>query len=226
MLLTVLHLPGCDAAHGWDAVKIDTSKVDDAAGGVAAWHAGQREFASWTGRDQTRVRSVIFKDSICGGRCGGRYFAYNHSIRLLPDQPWSTSTHELCHSLDDEQGMPSHAHADVLEPYGEDLPRDLYSTYNARAGEVFARMCQQGPTQLQLVVTLNQACGVPGPVDAATIVGNIAFSGFGVALPTDRVTLRGLDPGLGQSVENQHGIEVRIAPEARAPIRRGEGGAR
>jgi len=34
----------------------------------------------------------------------------------------------------------------------------------------------------------------------------------------------GLDPGLGQSVENQHGIEVRIAPEARAPIRRGEGG--
>jgi len=35
---------------------------------------------------------------------------------------------------------------------------------------------------------------------------------------------QGLDPGLGQSVENQHGIEVRIAPEARAPIRRGEGG--
>ena len=43
--------------------------------------------------------------------------------------------------------------------------------------------------------------------------------------PDSAKQARGLDPGLGQSVENQHGIEVRIAPEARAPIRRGEGGA-
>ena len=34
----------------------------------------------------------------------------------------------------------------------------------------------------------------------------------------------GYDPARGQRVENQHGDDVRYAPEARAPVRRGEGG--
>jgi len=197
-IAAVACLAGCDPPHGWDAVQIDTSQVEDAAGGVAAWHAGQDEFAAWTGRDQTRVRRVTFKDSICGGRCGGRYLSNSHTILLLPTDPAWITVHELCHSLDHEEGWISRDYADVLEPYGEGYS-DLYTTKNLRTEEVFARMCQQGPTQLELVVTLNQACGVAGPVDAATIVGNIAFPGFGTTLPMDRVMLRTFQRSLGET---------------------------
>jgi len=201
-------LSACDSPHAWDAVQIDTSQVDDIGGGVAAWHAGQDRFAAWTGRDQTRVRRVIFKDSICNGRCKGVYLSNSHTIRLVPTDPAWISLHELCHSLDHEEGWISRDYADILEPYGEELPRDLYPTENKRVGEVFARMCQQGPTQLEMVLTLNQACGTPGPVDAATIVGEIAFPDFGVALPTDRVTLRSFQRSLGEDASGVVGTAV------------------
>jgi len=207
-------LPACDAPHGWDAVRIDTSQVDDIGGGVGAWNAGQEDFAAWTGRDQTRVRRVTFKDSIRGGLFAGEYLSSNRTILLLPTALPFVTVHELCHSLDHEEGWISLDYADVLEPFGEDLPEEGYPTFNLKTEEVFARMCQQGPTQLGLVLALNRACGTPGPVDAATIVGDIAFPGFGATLPTDRVTLRPFQRSLG---EDALGVVTAAVQAVQAP---------
>ena len=134
--------------------------------------------------------------------------ADSHTILLLPTALPFVTVHELCHSLDHEEGWISHDYADVLEPYGEDLPENGYPTFHLKTEEVIARMCQQGPTQLEMVLTLNQACGAPGPVDAATIVGDIAFPDFGVALPTDRVTLRSFQRSLGADASGVVGTAV------------------
>jgi len=195
--LALWMLTACDPPHAWDQVTLDTSRLDDPTWALASYNTGQGRFASWTGRDRTRVRTVTFVDEICGGRCGGRYNSVSHGIRLLPTVPPNYAMHELCHSLDDEEGRPSEDAADMLAPYGDGLPGDLYPTRTARVHEVFAELCEQGPQTLGMVLELHPACGTEGPVDAARFVGETAFPGFHeVDLPARSVSLRTLSRAL------------------------------
>ncbi len=218
-------LPACQPCHGWEEVVVDASSSTDPSGGASAADQGIGVFREWTGRETTCVDRVNVVDEVDGPAIG-KYISLSHEIQAELVMAESTTVHEFCHALDDEEAgvfaSASEAGADVLTPYTLGLNRALYTTESVRVSEAFARFCEQGPQAVALAEDLYAACGIEGSLDALRFVRDIAFpdattSGWGELdepfsyesdvepIPDTEATSR--RPGV-QSVSGRRGIFV------------------
>lgn len=120
------------------------------------------DFAAWTGREGVCVPEVRVEEELGDGRVQGRYRGPHSAILLSRDavDPRTVTLHELCHALDEREGL---ADPEVFEPVEAD---DDYPTRDLRIAEGFADRCQEGAEDLGLLAGVDDACG-PGSLDAA-----------------------------------------------------------
>ncbi len=164
---------GGGECHTWDAMEVDASALSEPDAALASFHEGLDRFIDWTGRESTCVGRVDVVPDLVG--LNGRYVPSSGVIVIDQAAPSRTTTHEFCHALDHEEGWPSEGAAELLEPFGRDLPPLLYESDEEKLNEVFARFCEDGPQGLALQEQLHQACGFEGPSEAARFVWDIAF---------------------------------------------------
>ena len=117
-------------------------------------------FAAETGRDGVCVPTVSVRDDVTYGdvEVQGQYRGPHASI--LVDSTASgtneTVTHELCHAIDELEGLVD-ANPDLFP--GDEVEEELYDTNALRQAEDFARACEGGARRFELTASLDDACG-------------------------------------------------------------------
>lgn len=105
---------------------------------------------------------------------------------LSPSRLSETLRHELCHALDETEGL-SDLRSEALLPLAARVREEIYDTPERRIREAFARLCEHGPHLGQL---LRMSCE-PGDEEIEPLAAWIGATVWREAEP-----LPGADPGL------------------------------
>lgn len=116
------------------------------------------DFARWTGDPGVCVPAVEVVDQIEDGRFLGVYQGPRQPILQVPAAGHGITVHELCHAADEQHGWLSNEHK-ALMPVGHIDPVGYPSRY-AQEHESFARICETGPTGLDLQQLVEERCGI------------------------------------------------------------------
>lgn len=116
------------------------------------------DFARWTGDPGVCVPAVEVVEKIEEGRFLGVYQGPREPILQVPAAGHGITVHELCHAADEQHGWLSNTHK-ALMPVGHIDPVGYPSRY-AQEHESFARICETGPTGLDLQQLVEQRCGL------------------------------------------------------------------
>ncbi|MCK6502828.1 hypothetical protein L6R53_05425 [Myxococcota bacterium] len=158
-MLLVLAMLGCRR----DCATFDDMTVADPEGLLvpsSRWGIEQAlvDFATWTGRDGVCVPGIEVVDDR-EEWWGGLYRGPGRPILVGPDPDGThqLTVHELCHALDEDEGIVE-AHGRLFH---EDLlDSDNYKRTDTRRAEVFARLCDDGPQPVALLQRLHDECGI------------------------------------------------------------------
>lgn len=189
-ILATTTLLGCRP----DCPSFEQVQVDDPQGLlVPAARQGIQEalddFAAWTDRDGVCVPSVRVVDDR-GHWWAGYYLRPGAPIRVgpYPTRSYDLTLHELCHAIDEVEGIvdqhPRHFHEGLIED-------GRYWTPALRRAEGFAQLCDDGPVDAALRRRLAQECGIGmALLPQRELLQEQVFAGV-EALPWDAPTWEG-----------------------------------
>jgi hypothetical protein len=151
----------CPTYSAWDDLEVGIEDPEDAEQQSVQHRVALAldAFARWSGRDEVCVSSV---EVVAPGdeQTLGWWTPDDASlvITTLGDDPWQSTTHELCHAVDWEEGI-SRAHRDLFT--GEDVPHSLERPTRAhRRREDFALVCGNGPRDATRWRRWRDECGL------------------------------------------------------------------
>lgn len=158
-MLLALALLGCRP----DCASFDDMTIADPDGLLvpsSRWGIEQAliDFAAWSGRDGVCVPGIEVVDDR-EEWWGAMYRGPGRPILVGPDPDGThqLTMHELCHALDEDEGIVE-AHGRLFH---EDLlDSDNYTRKDIRRAEVFARLCDDGPQPVALLERLQDECGI------------------------------------------------------------------
>ncbi len=158
MLLLLLACAECPRFEEMEVTDPDGLDTDGRSAVVAA---AIDYFARWTGREgvcvpEARIVSTEWADTwgIAGQYRGPHEPIY---ISTASQVPFHSTVHELCHALDEQEGI--HAAHPELFP-AESVEQSVnYLTDAQRGTEAFARACDEGPWDEGLARQVHAACG-------------------------------------------------------------------
>ncbi len=151
----------CATMSRWDELSVELGDPEDPEQAYAAlWvEAALESFARWSGRDEICVAGVTVVSGM-DAHTMGEYHTGTAEITVLADadDPWSSTTHELCHAIDTAEGI-APDHPDLFDPASV-TNRDAYPYRRLRSSEAFARICGLGPQDIERWRVWDDDCGV------------------------------------------------------------------
>lgn len=129
-------------------------------------------FARWAGDDRTCVAALRLQDDLGGDGLTslGRYRSGHRDVLLLADQDdlFTTTVHELCHTVDHREGLSSdHEDAFRYDPGAFDYDA---RTAESRVREAYALTCEAGPDLLALTREIATTCGSTADLRGLNVV--------------------------------------------------------
>jgi hypothetical protein len=154
---------GLFLSMGCGCPEFDEMEVGDPDGALSPWdkvtvQAGIADFERWSGLDGVCVPEVSVVAEINGGLASGRYYGPHQAIEVISGAGPTTTVHELCHAWDFEHGGASEENlrlfpVDRIDPF-------RYRTRSSQVRESFARICERGPYGQDVILALEEECGV------------------------------------------------------------------